>query len=376
MMTETKRNRVVLATGGRFHAPSLAREFYKKAALRELIVCDRRFRAPSGVPGSAYANRFDLACWGYLQRFINVGYTIEKRSRIYEEWMANRLTKQPAGILHAWSGVAHTAFTRLAGTGWLRCVERSCPHNMVQYELLKEESDLLGLRFTEDLALVQRAVEELYLADVIVAPSSYSARSYVDPELIKKLRVNTLGSNYAVKERTGNPNGKLIVLLVGNAFLRKGTHYLIEAFKLIEDPQAELWVRGHVPEGYRSRITDPRVKIIGDVLPSKLEEIYRSATVFVQSSIDEGFGMTVLEALAYGLPLVVTENVGARDVLTDEVAVTVPIRNPEALAHGILEAQKLPSDSFDIARKCILINNSWEACANRMLNEVYKPPAC
>lgn len=372
MTSENQYQQVVLATGGRFHAPSLAKEFFKKDALRELIVSDRRFLAPAGVPASAYKNRFDLACWGYLQRFINVGYTDKKRSRIYEEWMARRLAKQSPGVLHAWSGVAHTAFRRLAGTEWLRCVERSCPHNMVQYELLREESELLGLRFTEDLSAVQRSVEELYLADVIVAPSSYSARSYSDPELIRKVRVNTLGSNYSVKERAGNSDGKLIVLLVGNAFLRKGTHYLIEAFKLIDDPQAELWLRGHVPAPYRSRITDPRIKIIGDVLPSKLEALYRSATVFVQSSIDEGFGMTVLEALAYGLPLVVTENVGARDVLTDEVAVTVPIRDPQALAGAILAARNLPGRSFDVVRKRILANNSWAACAGRMLADVYK----
>lgn len=361
---------ITLATAGRFHAYSLAKEYARMGRLERLVVSDRRFLPPAGLNRSNYVNRFDLAVWRHLDRFIKLGYSEPKKCRIYEDWLADYLAKKSPGVLHVWSGVALASLRRLKGEGWVRCVERSCPHNLVQYELLREESDLLGLHFEENRDLVDRAVEELYLADRIIAPSRYSASSYTDPVLMRKVRVNTLGANYEMKPRCAKSD-KLIVLLVGNAFLRKGTHYLIEAFKLIDDPGAELWLRGYVPEQYRKRIKDPRVKIIGDVLPSKLDAIYRAATVFVQSSIDEGFGMTVLEALAHGLPLVVTQNVGARDILSDEVAVTVPIRDPNALAAGITRARNLPGAVFDMARQRILEQNSWAACAERMLCSAY-----
>ena len=132
----------------------------------------------------------------------------------------------------------------------------------------------------------------------------------------------------------------LKVLAIGNDFLRKGVHYLVEAFKLIDDPGAELWIRGEVPDVYRKRIVDPRVTIIPPVLPERLRRLYETADVFVQPSIDEGFGMTVIEALGYGLPLVITEHVGAKDLLTPDVAVTVPIRDAKAIAAGI-EAARL-----------------------------------
>ncbi len=159
--------------------------------------------------------------------------------------------------------------------------------------------------------------------------------------------------------------------MVGNYFLRKGTHYLIEAFKLIERGDAELWIRGDVPDEYRKRINDARVKIIPPVLPNKLAELYQAADVFVQPSIDEGFGMTVFEALAFGLPLVVTENVGAKDLLNNKVSITVPIRNPEALAEAILKAIEMPSAAFDKARKQLIENVSWSRCAERMFESVY-----
>jgi glycosyltransferase involved in cell wall biosynthesis len=364
---------VTLATAGRFHAYFLAKEFARMGCLDRLVVSDRRFLPPENLEWSAYVNRFDLAIWRHVNRFINLGYSEPTKSRIYEEWLARYLADKSPGVLHVWSGVALSSLKRLKGAGWLRCVERSCPHNLVQHELLKEEADLLGLPFTESRELVDRAVEELYLSDRVIVPSAYSASSYKDPELASKVRVNTLGGNYTMKPRQAESR-KLIVLLVGNDFLRKGTHYLIEAFKLIDDPEAELWIRGHVPLAYRATIRDTRVKIIGDLLPKQLERLYEAASVFVQSSIDEGFGMTVLEALAYGLPLVVTNNVGCRDLLSPAVSITTPIRNPEALARAILAARHLPGEEFDRERRRILEANSWRACAERMLDEVYCLP--
>jgi glycosyltransferase involved in cell wall biosynthesis len=160
--------------------------------------------------------------------------------------------------------------------------------------------------------------------------------------------------------------------MVGNNFLRKGTYYLVEAFKLIDDPQAELWIRGDVPTSYRKRIQDPRVTIIPPVLPNRLKKIFQAADVFVQPSIDEGFGMTVLEALGYGLPVVVTDHVGASDLLSPQVAITVPVRSPEATAAAIEAAGRLPGSQFDAARKSIIDKNSWAACAQRMIDSVYR----
>jgi glycosyltransferase involved in cell wall biosynthesis len=126
-----------------------------------------------------------------------------------------------------------------------------------------------------------------------------------------------------------------------------------------------------VPDAYRKRIQDPRITVIPPVLPNRLKELYQAADVFVQPSIDEGFGMTVFEALGYGLPLVITENVGARDLLSRDVAVTVPIRDPNAIAAAIEAARHLPGPEFDAARKSIIEKNTWSACAQRMIDGVY-----
>jgi glycosyltransferase involved in cell wall biosynthesis len=235
---------------------------------------------------------------------------------------------------------------------------------------MAEESRALDVPYVHNMRALERSIEELHFADIIVAPSTYSANSYTTPELKRKVRINPLGGNVKYLERPSKAPG-FKILLVGNNFLRKGTHYLVEALKLIQDPRAELWIRGEVPDSYRKRIHDSRVTIIPPVMPNRLKELYQTADVFVQSSIDEGFGMTVFEALGYGLPLVVTENVGAKDLLSPEVAITVPIRDPSAIARAIEAARHLPGPSFDAARKAILEKNTWSACAQRMIDRVY-----
>jgi glycosyltransferase involved in cell wall biosynthesis len=363
---------ITISVFGKYHAYSLATEYARLGLLKSLYSIHRSLKAPGGIPKQSFHNRIDLAGLRLMQARIpsmnRLGLDVDD---IFDRWVTKRLVKSKPGILHGWNGGVRRTFSKLKGSDWLLCLERSCPHNMYQYELLMEEASNLGLRHWEDKDKLKRNIEELYLADIIIAPSQYSARSYEDPELQRKVRINALGANFEYRDRDVGKRG-LKILLVGNAFLRKGTHYLIEAFKLIDDPTAELWLRGSVPDEYRKRITDARVKIIPPLLPRGIMRLYESATVFVQPSIDEGFGMTVLEALAFGLPVIATEHVGATDILDEEVAQIVPIRDPEAIAKAIRVASTFNGPRFDQRRRALLERYTWASCAESMLNNVYR----
>jgi len=368
---EINEKKVTLAVAGKFHAFHLASEYASMHKLSTLYAAHRTIMPPKNLTKQQYKNRVDLAIGVHISARLPIfSMTHAKKDEIFDAWMVNNLKHKETGILHSWNGNSYKTFNSLKGTDWLKCVERSCPYNMYQHELLSAEADFLNVEYVKDLSSLAREIEELYLSDVIVSPSQYSANTYKDPELIKKVKINPLGANIKYIEREAR-KPTFIVLMVGNYFLRKGAHYLIEAFKLIERSDAELWIRGDVPNEYSKRINDKRVKIIPPVLPDKLIELYQTADVFVQPSIDEGFGMTVLEALAFGLPLVVTENVGAKDLLNNQVSITVPIKSPEALAEAILRAIEMPSKTFDDARKKVLDQVSWSRCAQRMLETVY-----
>lgn len=365
--------KLTISVAGKFHALSIAKEIYKLGLLQDIYCIDPHFLAKNyGIPKNKYHNRVDLLARQIIASkvpFINFSST--KKSDYFDLWVGKQLTKQEPGTLHSWNGSSYHTFKMLKGTEWKCCVERSCPHNQFQYDLLMEEAEITGVKHLEDLEKLKRNIEELYLSDKIICPSSYSANSYKDDELIKKLVKIPLGGNYPYKERTKKKNSGLKILMVGNSFLRKGIHYLVEAMKYIKHPKAELWVRGNVPNEYRPRIKDNRIKIFENLSLNELNNLYSSADVFVQSSVDEGFGMTVLEALSYGLPLVVTENVGAKDVLNTKVSQIVPIRNPEAIAKAVLEVKNLEFNDFDFERKKILDHFNWHTCAKRLINEGY-----
>jgi glycosyltransferase involved in cell wall biosynthesis len=364
--------RITFGVCGRFHAFSLAIEMEQLGVLEQVYCADKTWSTPRGIPASRFQNRWDLAIRQRVSRHIPL-IRFEHRSIAaqFDIWLLDRVRRLQPGVLHGWNLHVRRTFQALKGEGWKLCAERSCPHNAFQDQLLKDEARRLGLNYHSDPRALDEAIEELYLADMISIPSRYSAQSYHDPILKAKLRMNPLGCNINMHPQFSRSRMPLRVLMVGNEFLRKGTHYLIEAFRLIKEPSARLKIRGSVPREYARRIQDPRIEILGPVTKSRLDTLYRWANVFCLPSVDEGFGLTTLEALAYGLPLVITDNVGSADVLDPAVTCVVPIRDGRAIEKGIRWASQLdPNVVWDVAPK-VLKNNSWALSAKRQLSDVY-----
>jgi glycosyltransferase involved in cell wall biosynthesis len=364
--------RITFGACGRFHAFPLAIEMERLGVLEQVYCADRTWHTPRGIPASRFQNRWDLAIRQRVSRYISP-FPFEHRNieAQFDLWLLDKVRRLEPGVLHGWNLHVRRTFQALKGEGWKLCLERSCPHNAFQDQLLRDEASQLGLNYHSDPKTLEEAIEELYLADIISVPSRYSARSYHDPNLKAKLRINPLGCNFIMHPQFSRSRMPLRVLMVGNDFLRKGTHYLIEAFRLIKEPSARMKIRGSVPREYARRIQDPRIEILGPVTQSRLDTLYRWANVFCLPSIDEGFGLATFEALAYGLPLVVTENVGAVDVLDPAVTRVVPIRDVRAIEKGIRWASEIePNVVWDAAGK-VLKNNSWALSAKRQLSDVY-----
>ena len=61
-------------------------------------------------------------------------------------------------------------------------------------------------------------------------------------------------------------------------------------------------------------------------------KMYNSCSVYVQPSVTEGFGIPVLEAMAYARPVIVTEGAGVYELVDDgKEGFVVPIRNPDVI---------------------------------------------
>jgi glycosyltransferase involved in cell wall biosynthesis len=142
------------------------------------------------------------------------------------------------------------------------------------------------------------------------------------------------------------------LLYVGRLQERKNLVRVLEAYQrvcgtrdahpLVLAGAGETYAAQLADEARHLRIAD-RVIFTGYVPDALLPALYRSATAFLYLSLYEGFGMSVLEAMASGVP-VVTSNVGGTAEVASDAAMMV---NPERAA-DIADAISLLLDDADI----------------------------
>jgi glycosyltransferase involved in cell wall biosynthesis len=117
--------------------------------------------------------------------------------------------------------------------------------------------------------------------------------------------------------------------------MRKGVHYLIEGFRRAALTGARLILAGPVDPAFRSVLGryPGLFEAVGSVPRSQVQERYLDADVFVMPSLADSYGLVVSEAMSAGLPVIVSENTGMADFISDgREGFVVPIRDSEAIA--------------------------------------------
>jgi phosphatidylinositol alpha-mannosyltransferase len=137
-------------------------------------------------------------------------------------------------------------------------------------------------------------------------------------------------------------DGKLNLLFLSRIEPRTGLDVMLGAFGIIkrQRPDVRLIVVGDGPGRAEYERSVPReyahdVEFVGRVLAER-PSYYRTADVYCAPISTASFGMTLLEAMASGTPIVATENEGYRDLLGPEEGVLVPYGNPQAFADAVL----------------------------------------
>ena len=153
-------------------------------------------------------------------------------------------------------------------------------------------------------------------------------------------------------ERLGLP--ERYVLAVGTLEPRKGLTALIEAMAHPEAPDdVPLVISG--PDGWgdvdvhgtaeRAGLDPSRVKVLGRVDDADLAVAYDRATVFVFPSLAEGFGLPVIEAMSFGVPVIHSDDDAVTEVASDagiSVARNPRASYPERLAQAMYQVVNDP----------------------------------
>lgn len=127
----------------------------------------------------------------------------------------------------------------------------------------------------------------------------------------------------------------LRVLFLGQANLRKGIPYLLEAAAKLRGEPVQIDIVGPIAIADRHVVSAPaNVRFHGPTPRSRTREFYDAADVFVLPTVSDGFALTQLEAMSRGLPVIVTPNCG--DVVRDGIdGFIVPACDSDAIAGAI-----------------------------------------
>jgi glycosyltransferase involved in cell wall biosynthesis len=225
--------------------------------------------------------------------------------------------------------------------------------------------------------------EALRSADRIIAVSRYTAgliaREYGVPR--RRIRVvhNAIDAG-PPKGANGTPAAAdPLVLFAGRVTWQKGPEYFIEAAARVarEIPNVRFAVAG---SGDRLPAMRERVRALGlkrnilftGFLPShELDRLYALADVYVMPSVSEPFGLTALEALQHGTPVIVSRSAGVSEVV--RTVLRVDFGNVEELASKILSVLLFSplARSLSTRGRREVLRLSWRESAQRCL-DVYR----
>jgi glycosyltransferase involved in cell wall biosynthesis len=165
--------------------------------------------------------------------------------------------------------------------------------------------------------------QEYEIADAIVVAGSFTKQTLIDngvPE--QKIQVNPYGIdiNKFSAKKDYKHNGTIRFLFVGLIDARKGIPLLMDTIREMDTSKASFTLVGAVDEKATALINAyqlPNVKFAGKVPHAQVNTVFTEHDVFVFPSYFEGFGLVILEAMASGLPVIVTDATAGEDCVED-----------------------------------------------------------
>lgn len=377
---------ITISVKGRFHAFFLAEQLQNRHCLQRLITSYPKFKvAQYGV----YKRKVkSLLMNEVLERLWNKRPKIFKNlpsyglffNKFYDKRASHHIPSD-CDIFIAWADSALYSFERLNQKKTIKILECGTSHILNQKKVLSELYDHHGWPAPQfNPEHVKRVLCEYELADFISIPSTYVKNSmlqYGIPE--EKLIITPYGVNNQLFSMQTKNDATFRIIFCGNATLRKGLQYLLQAFHELQLPNSELWIIGAMyPEmdPYMKKYKADNIIYKGKFPEFTLPQLYSQGSIFCLPSVDDGFGMVVTQAMGCGLPVITSENTGASDLIEEgKQGYVLRTKNVELLKEKISFLFDNPEITHAMGRQAaqkIQENYSWKHYGDKIFKHFDK----
>jgi glycosyltransferase involved in cell wall biosynthesis len=285
---------------------------------------------------------------------------IRKPSRLQwmvDTWMLPRvLREEKIEIFHAMEFTSIPALKRPKVIAHV--------HDMIPFVFWQEYSKRIPMDFRWALQVARKRLAE---AACVVTVSEHSKKDIIELTGYPEDRIYVAYEGAPETQRhedTKTQSTRPYFLYVGGTDFRKNVLFLIRAFAQLAEREKDIWlmlvgetfmmtslreVAEILDEVSRLGIAD-RVVTMGYVDENKLTELYRRSLALVFPSLYEGFGLPVLEAMAYGTPVLAARTSSIPEVL-GETGVYFDPRDEDSLIAALEDAYRNPAGLSELAKK-------------------------
>jgi len=372
----------ILSNPGKFHHFEVGKILYKKNQLKKIISGYPWFKLKNeNIPKELVGSHGLLRI---LQEPIISNSHFDRLNKLIYKSIANHIDKvtcnyidamNDADVLIALSQNGLKSGKRMLKNNKIYICERASTHIIYQQNILSEEySEFTKKKFQIEKWSIERDLEEYENASMILVPSEYVKKTF-DKFNISKTKVLNFGVNTEnfYKDNNIKKSQKYFdILFIGQISLRKGLHYLIEAFHKFKHPNKRLHIVGtHTldKDFFEDKIKNEKIIYYGHVNHLKLNAMINKSHIFVLPSIEEGFAFVIFQALAAGCPVIVSENTGASEfVIKNKCGFSIPIRDANAISEKleILDENKNLLEEFSMNAVKSMPEHTWSNYVDKL----------
>jgi glycosyltransferase involved in cell wall biosynthesis len=216
----------------------------------------------------------------------------------------------------------------------------------------------------------EQAREAARRSDLIIAISRFTANQVEEFLAVEPSRIRVIPHGVHVPpEAAQNTSRQDLVLFVGAIQRRKNVARLVRAFERM--PASWRLALAGAADGFGAAEelhaveSSPRrsdIDVLGYVTQTELEALYRRARIFAFPSLDEGFGMPVLDAMANSVPVITSQRSALPEVAGDAALLVNP-DDPEEIAAALVRLASDEALCDDLARRGRdrALQFSWES---------------